>query len=111
VPGRAIAQAVSRWLPTVAARVQTPVSLCGIRGGQSAPGAGFLRALRFHLQIFIPRIAPSPLSIIRGWYSRPVVAALSSALSLTALRIIEECNWYRSGSENYEINYTETWPC
>jgi hypothetical protein len=28
--GRAIAQAVSRWLPTAAARVRTPVSSCGI---------------------------------------------------------------------------------
>jgi hypothetical protein len=57
--GRAIAQAVSRWLPTAAARV------------------GFLRVLRFPLPIFIPPISPqSPSPIIRGWYNRPVVAAV-----------------------------------
>jgi hypothetical protein len=39
--------------------------------------AGFLRVLRFHLPIFIPPIHPqSPSPIIRGWYNRPVVAAV-----------------------------------
>jgi hypothetical protein len=45
--GRAIAQAVSRWLPTAAARVRSKVRSCGICGGQSGTGAGFLRVLRF----------------------------------------------------------------
>jgi hypothetical protein len=45
--GRAIAEAVSRWLPTVAARVQSQVWSSGICGGQSGIGAGFLRVLRF----------------------------------------------------------------
>jgi hypothetical protein len=57
--GRAIAQAVSRWLPTAAARVQTRVWSSGICGGQSGAGAGFLRVLRFPLPIFIPPISPS----------------------------------------------------
>jgi hypothetical protein len=35
--GRAIAQAVSHWLPTVSVRVRS----CGICGGQSGSGAGF----------------------------------------------------------------------
>jgi hypothetical protein len=44
---------------------------------------------RFPLPIFIPPIAPqSPSSTIWGWYNRPVVAAVSSELSLTPLRII-----------------------
>jgi hypothetical protein len=69
--GRAIAQAVSRWLPTPAARVQS----CGICGGQSGAGAGCLRVLRFPLPIFIPPISPqSPITW--GWYNRPVVAAV-----------------------------------
>jgi hypothetical protein len=75
--GRAIAQAVSRWLPTAAARVQTRVYSCGISGGQCGAGAGFLRVLRFPPPIFIPPILPqSPSRIIRGWYNRPVVAAV-----------------------------------
>jgi hypothetical protein len=63
--GRAIAQAVSRWLPTTAARVRARVRSCGIYGGQSGIRAVFLRVLRFPLPIFIPPIAPqSPSSII-----------------------------------------------
>jgi hypothetical protein len=42
VLGRAIAQAVSRWLPTVAARVRARVRSSGICGGQSSAGADFL---------------------------------------------------------------------
>jgi hypothetical protein len=57
--GRAIAQAVSRWLPTAAARVPSRVWSSGICGGQSGAGAGFLRVLRFPLTVFIP---PNSLS-------------------------------------------------
>jgi hypothetical protein len=75
--GRAIAQTVSRWLPTAAARVRSRVWSSKICGGQSGAGAGFLRALRFPLPIFIPPIAPqSPSPIIWGWYNRPEVAAI-----------------------------------
>jgi hypothetical protein len=56
--GRAIAEAVSRWLPTAAARVQSRVWSSGICGGQSGIGAGFLRVLRFPL----PFIPPNSLS-------------------------------------------------
>jgi hypothetical protein len=84
--GRAIAQAVSRWLPTAAARVRARVWLCGIYGGQSGAGAGFLRVLRFPLPIFIPPIAPqSPSSIIWGLYNRPEVAVVPIGLSPTLL--------------------------
>jgi hypothetical protein len=56
--GRAIAEAVSRWLPTAAARVQSQVLSSGICCGQSGAGAGFLRVLRFPLPIFIPPTSP-----------------------------------------------------
>jgi hypothetical protein len=59
--GRAIAEAVSRWLPTAAARVQSRVWPSGICGGQSGSGAGFLRVLRFPLP-FIPPNSPSSQS-------------------------------------------------
>jgi hypothetical protein len=39
---RAIAHVVSHWLPTVVAQVQALVRSCGICGGQSGTGAGFL---------------------------------------------------------------------
>jgi hypothetical protein len=55
--GRAIAKAVSRQLPTVAARVRVQAAR-GVCGGQSGTGAGFLRVLQFPLPI-IPPISPS----------------------------------------------------
>jgi hypothetical protein len=57
--GRVLAQAVSRWLHTAAARVRAQVRHCGICGGQSGTGAGFLRVLRFPLSIIIPPNSPS----------------------------------------------------
>jgi hypothetical protein len=49
--GRVITEAVSRWLPTAAARVQSQVWSSGICGGQSGAGA-----------IFIPPNSPSSQS-------------------------------------------------
>jgi hypothetical protein len=51
--GRAIAQAVSRWLRTAEARVRARVWSSVTCGGQSGAGAGFLRVLRFPLPLFI----------------------------------------------------------
>jgi hypothetical protein len=56
--GRDIAQAVSRRLPTAAARVRARVRLCGICGVQSGTGRGFLRVLQISLSIRIPMIVP-----------------------------------------------------
>jgi hypothetical protein len=55
---RAIAQAVSRWLPNAAARVRIRAA-CGFCGRQSGTGASILRVLRFPLPIIIPPISPS----------------------------------------------------
>jgi hypothetical protein len=79
----------SRWLPSAAALVRARVKSCGICGGQSGAGVGFLRVLRFPLPIFIlPFASQLPSSIIWGWHKRPVVAAVPSGLSLTPLLII-----------------------
>jgi hypothetical protein len=70
--GRSIAQAANRRLPTSAARVRARVRSCGICGGQSGTGAGFLRVLRFPSPISIPPITPQLSStIIWGCYNRP----------------------------------------
>jgi hypothetical protein len=55
--GHAVAQAVSRWLPTVAVRVHIRAAH-GVCGGQSGTGADFLRVLQFPLPIISP-ISPS----------------------------------------------------
>jgi hypothetical protein len=70
--GRAIAQAVSRRLPTAAARVGAQVRSCGICGGLSGTGEGFIRVLPFPLPILIPPTAPySSAPTIQRWYNRP----------------------------------------
>jgi hypothetical protein len=68
--GRAIAQAVSCWLPTAAAWVLGEVMWD--LWWKNGTWAGFLQVLWFPLPILIPPIAPHPLSsIIRGWYKMP----------------------------------------
>jgi hypothetical protein len=55
---RAIAQAVSRRLPTAAAWVRSQVKSCGICGGHSGTWANFFRELRFPLPILIAPTVP-----------------------------------------------------
>jgi hypothetical protein len=78
--GRAIAQAVSRWLPTAAARVRVRAA-CGVCGGQSGTGAGFFRVLRFLLPIILP-ISPSSKSPGAGTVGL-LVAAVPSEFNWT----------------------------
>jgi hypothetical protein len=61
--GRAIAQAVSRRLPTAAARVQTWVGTWDFVMDKSGAGAGFIRELRFPLPIYIPSCSPQSSSL------------------------------------------------
>jgi hypothetical protein len=96
--GRAIAQAVSRWLPTAAARVRARVWLCGICGRQNGAGA-------FPLPILSPPIAPqSPSSIIWGLYNRPEVAAVPSGLSPTPLNKIRPSDLLRFKIKSENVN-------
>jgi hypothetical protein len=82
-PGRAIAQAVSRRLPTAAARVRCQVTSCRICGGQSVTGADFLPVLRFTLPILIPPTVPRSLSSSGAGTIGQLVADVPSGLSLT----------------------------
>jgi hypothetical protein len=61
--GRAIAQAVSQWLPAMVARFRARVWSSGIRGGQSGAGASFFSVLRFPLPIFNLPNYPSSQSL------------------------------------------------
>jgi hypothetical protein len=76
--GRALAQTVSSWLPTSAARVWP----CEICDGQSGTGGSFLRLLSFLLPS-IPPTAPHSSSNIRGWCNRPFGSLSNSGLGYT----------------------------
>jgi hypothetical protein len=67
--GLAVAQAVSRWLPTAAVRVRVRKA-CGVCGGQSGTGADFLRVLRFPLPNHYTNF--SIIIITRGLHNRPI---------------------------------------
>jgi hypothetical protein len=70
--GRAIAQGVSRLIPSAVAQVRAQVKSYGFCSGQSDTEAGFPRVLRFPLPILIPPTAPYSSFIIRDWYNRSV---------------------------------------
>jgi hypothetical protein len=82
-PCCAIAQAVSRWLPTAVAQVQTWVWLSGICSEQSDTGVGFLQVLRFPMTILIPSTALRLSTIVRAGTISQLVADVPSGLSLT----------------------------
>jgi hypothetical protein len=77
--GRALAQAISLWLPTAAARVSIRAA-CGVCGGQSVTGAAFLRVLRVS-----PANHSTNFSIIitRGWRNSLLTAAVPSGPNWT----------------------------
>jgi hypothetical protein len=71
--GRAVAQAVSRWLPTAAARVRFRAA-CGVCGGRSGTGGRFSPSTSVS-----PANHSTNFSIIittRGWHNRPLVATV-----------------------------------
>jgi hypothetical protein len=72
--GRAIAQAVSRRLTTVAVRVRVQVRSCHVDSwvDKVALGQVFSEYVEVPLPILIPPTAPYSVFIIRGWHNRSV---------------------------------------
>jgi hypothetical protein len=81
--GRAIAQVVILRLLTAEAQFRAQVRSCGICGGQSGTGAGFLLVLRFPLPILIPPTAPHSSSSFGAGTISQLVADVQSGLSAT----------------------------
>jgi hypothetical protein len=109
--GRAIAQAVSRWLPTAATRVRSRVWWSGICGGRGGAGICFLRVLRFPLPILIPPNSPSSQSPGSGtidqkwptcrvdlvWTSPPTVRIIKNCrlyIKMRKLSLLHKCNCF-----------------
>jgi hypothetical protein len=75
--GRVIAQAVSRWLPTAAARVQTRVWPCGICGRQSGAVGRF----------------PPSTSVSPVYLAKEEKEALGTRIKLNCSESIAEFYW------------------
>jgi hypothetical protein len=82
--GRAIAQAVSRRLPTVAARLQTWVWSCGILWWTKvALGQVFSENFGFPTNLHSICFSTIIFTVTRGWHNRPGVAAAVPIASQT----------------------------
>jgi hypothetical protein len=68
---------LSRQIPTAASRVRSQFRSCGICGGRSGTGTGFLRVLRFSLPIHIPLIAPTKILSLAGTIGQLVADVLN----------------------------------
>jgi hypothetical protein len=64
-------------VPTTAVRGSKPdLGMWDFVMDKSGAGAGFLRELRFPLQIYFPSALHNHLQYHRGWHNRPGVAAV-----------------------------------
>jgi hypothetical protein len=83
VQGRAAGHAVSRWVPTAAARVRARVNSCWFCGGQSGTDTAFILILRFPLPLLHSTNCSTIITIIYGWYNRPINGRSNSELGST----------------------------
>jgi hypothetical protein len=103
--GRAVAQAVSRWLPTAAAWVRVRAA-CGFCGGQSGTGARF-----FPSTSVSPANHSTNYSIIiitQGWQNRPTSGRSAEWTQFDSTPIIPIKKFQRSDvSQELNIIITE----
>jgi hypothetical protein len=105
--GRAIAQAVSRWLPIAVARVQSWVWSSGICGGQSGTGAGFLQVqyFGFPCQSSFPQLLHNHSRLSSGAGTIGQKWPQYKGLSPTPLAIKKNTLSSRSGSSYCSMQY------
>jgi hypothetical protein len=89
--GHAIAQAVSRRLPTAAARDRSQVTSCGICGGQSGTGAGFLRVFGYPSQFSFHRLLYTHRHLSSGADADQIAADVPHPTPGNYIKLINDC--------------------
>jgi hypothetical protein len=84
---RAITQAVTRWLPTAAARVRAQVLQVGFVVDKVALGQVFSEYFGFTTNLHSTKF--SIITLTRGKYSRPVVADVPSGPNMDSTPLCE----------------------
>jgi hypothetical protein len=115
IPSHALAQAVIRRLHTAAARVQSPVTSCGICGNKVVLGLISNQYFSFYCNYHSTK-RPFLTFIILGWYKRPIYNATSKGLSLIAPWTIQKvsipanenlCDFLQRSEVNSSHKYTD----
>jgi hypothetical protein len=85
IRGHAVALAASRRLATAVARVRSRIKSRGIYGGQSDPGTGFFRVLRFLLPLMPSTIFSTIITFYHTGlvHNRPINSRSNSGLGST----------------------------
>jgi hypothetical protein len=91
--------AVNCRLPTTAVWVQSQFRSCGVCGGLSCTGVGFLQVLQFPQPILIP-LSTQYSSMIGGWCGGPI-SGLCIKWTLSYLASHNITGWYSSNTLDF----------